>query len=128
MSDKSEDFWRKSTKYFIRKTYPAGTVIYSSGDSPNGFYILETGILKAKYRLPQGTFTEVIVAGATCGELPFFSDTDRTATTFAERDSVAWMLSDEMWEELQREQPDIARELLKVGLKLTSERMDAITK
>lgn len=68
------------------------------------------------------------MAGTTCGELPFFSSTNRTATTYAERDCVTWMLDDEKWQELQRDHPAIAQELLKISLKLTSERMDAITK
>ena len=71
---------------------------------------------------------QVIVAGATCGELPFFSDTRRTSTTVAERDSVTWVLRHDGWERLQRTDAEVANELLKMSLKLTSERMDAITK
>jgi SulP family sulfate permease len=128
LSSKDENFWRKSIPYFVRQEFAAGTVIYSTGDKPNGFYLLEVGMLKAKYRLPQGTFSEVIVAGATCGELPFFSETERTSTTFAERDCVTFVLDAENWARMQKEQADIAHELLKISLKLTSERMDAITK
>ena len=128
LSAQDETFWRTSVQYFTRKEFAAADVIYKSGDSPNGFYLLETGILKAKYKLPQGTFSEVIVAGATCGELPFFSETDRTSTTVAERDCVAWVLDIENWCRMQKECQDVAYELLKISLKLTSERMDAITK
>lgn len=85
-------------------------------------------MLKAKYKLRQGQFSEIIVEGTTCGELPFFSGTNRTSTTLAENDCVTWMLNEENWEKLQHEQPDIAQELLKISLKLTSERMDAVTK
>lgn len=98
------------------------------GEEAEGFYLLETGMLKALYELPQGRFAEVIVAGATCGELPFFSGTSRTSTTVADRESVAWVLTGEKWEGLQRNFPDVARELLKISLALTSERMNAITK
>jgi sulfate permease, SulP family len=69
----------------------------------------------------------VILPGTTCGELPFFSETDRTGTVAAENDSVAWLLTREKYKELERKQPDVASELLKVGLRLTSERMNAIT-
>lgn len=41
---------------------------------------------------------------------------------------MAWLLNAERWAEAQRSQPDVAQELLKISLKLTSERMDAITK
>lgn len=113
---------------FARKEYAAGTVLYNPGDRPNGFYLLESGILKARYDLPQGRYSELIVAGTTCGELPFFSATKRTSTTYAERNCVTWMLDEEHWQELQDKEPDISQELLKITLRLTSERMDAITK
>ncbi len=45
----------------------------------------------------------------------------------AERDSVAWQLDNEKWEELQKKEPDVAQELLRISLKLTSERMSSIT-
>ena len=128
VSDKPEDFWYRTVPFLTRKAYKAGTILYKRGEPPDGFYLLESGILKAEYVQPQGKFTELIVAGTTCGELPFFSGTSRTSTTTAERDCVVWMLGEEKWQDLQKNQPDIAQELLKISLKLTSERMDAITK
>lgn len=127
MTDKNEDFWYRACGYFERKEYPAGTTLYQRRDRPNGFYVLEVGILRAEYDVAHGKYYESVVAGTTCGELPFFSDTNRTATVMAEKDSVAWLLSDERWGELQQAQPDVAQELLRIGLKLTSERMSAIT-
>jgi SulP family sulfate permease len=127
MSSKGVDFWHIAAPYFERCEYPAGTVLYSRGDEPDGFYILERGRFRAEYEHPQGRFYEVILPGTTCGELPFFSETDRTGTVAAENDSVAWLLTREKYKELEQKNPDVARELLKVGLKLTKERMDAIT-
>ena len=127
VSTKNEDFWHLAAPYFERKDYPAGTVLYSRGDEPDGFYILEKGRFRAEYELEQGNFYEVILPGTTCGELPFFSETDRTGTVAAENDSVAWLLTRERYKELEREHRDVSEELLKVGLKLTKERMDAIT-
>jgi sulfate permease, SulP family len=77
--------------------------------------------------LPQGRYFESIVAGTTCGELPFFSETDRTATVQAERNCVAWLMDRDHWEKLQRADSEVAQELLRISLKLTSERMSAIT-
>ena len=128
VSDKGEDFWKHAAPFFRRKEYTCGSLLYQQGDRPNGFYLLETGMLRAEYKLPQGTFTELIVAGTTCGELPFFSNTQRTSTTSADMDSVTWALDTESWATIQREQTDIAQELLKITLKFTTERMDAITK
>ncbi|CAO2650244.1 Nn.00g015360.m01.CDS01 [Neocucurbitaria sp. VM-36] len=127
VSAKNEDFWHVLVPYFERKEYAAGAVLYSRGDDPDGFYILEKGRFRTEYELDQGSFFEVILPGTTCGELPFFSETDRTGTVAVENDSVAWLLTREKFKELEKNDQDAARELLKVGLKLTKERMDAIT-
>lgn len=127
LTEKNEDFWFRIVPFFSKKEYLAGTILYRCGEEATGFYLLEAGILRASYELPQGRYFESIVAGTTCGELPFFSATDRTATVQAERDCVTWLLDRENWEKLQKEEPDVAQELLKISLKLTSERMVAIT-
>ena len=128
VSDKPEDFWYKISSFFMRKEYTAGSVLYRPGDRPEGFYLLEKGLFKAEYDFPQGKYSELIVAGTTCGELPFFSDTKRTSTTYAEKNCVTWMLNDAQWKKMQAQHSDVSKELLKITLKLTSERMDAITK
>lgn len=127
-SDMPEEFWYRAAPFFIRREYSSGSVVYDRNDRPNGFYLLEIGMLRGEYKLRQGEFSELIVAGTTCGELPFFSGTNRTSTTIAETDCVTWVLDEQNWEDLQETQSDVAQELLKISLKLTSERMDAITK
>ena len=128
VSDRDEEFWLRATSFFKRCQFAAGTVLYKRDDRPDGFYLLESGMLKAEYRLDEAKFSELIVAGTTCGELPFFSNTNRSATTTAETESVTWTLDEDDWDALQKTHSDIAHELLKISLKLTSERMDAITK
>jgi SulP family sulfate permease len=127
LSDKNEDFWHRATQYFERVKYPGGSVLFNVGDRANGFYMLEEGILRTDYDLPQGRYSELIVAGRPCGELPFFSQTLRTATMVAEKDCVIWELDIKRWSDMQAGDPDVARELLVISLKLTKERMDAIT-
>lgn len=127
VTTKDVDFWHQATAYFKRREFAAGTVLYSRGDDPDGFYLLEEGILRAEYEYEQGRFFESIVAGTTCGELPFFAETDRTGTVVAEKRCVAWLLGKTRWRDLERELPEVATELLKIGLKLTSERINSIT-
>merc|ERR1711881_618922 len=79
LTDKDIDFWHRVSPFFERKEYPTGSVLYSRGDEPDGFFLLEEGILRADYDLVQGRFYESIVAGTTCGELPFFADSQRLA-------------------------------------------------
>ncbi|PNS19914.1 hypothetical protein CAC42_7881 [Sphaceloma murrayae] len=124
---RNEDFWFRAIPFFTLREISQGTVLFSAGDEPDGFYLLQSGILRADYELDQGGYHESIVAGTTCGELPFFSETERTSTVVAERDCVAWWLGREGWDKCQEREPEVARELLKVGLKLSAERMSAIT-
>ncbi|CAP60134.1 uncharacterized protein PODANS_1_4500 [Podospora anserina S mat+] len=129
VSDKNEDFWFRAVGYFQRKEYAHGTVLFKSGEQAEGFYLLESGILRAEYEHPQGMLYESIVAGTTCGELPFFSETNRTATCVVESEGgvVVWVMDREGWGRMQREEAEVARELLRISLKLTSERMGVIT-
>ncbi|KAL8295419.1 hypothetical protein RB597_008688 [Gaeumannomyces tritici] len=127
MSDKNEDFWFRASSYFTRKEYRSGDVLYRQREPATGFYLVESGIIRMEYDLPQGYLCESIVAGTTCGELPFFSETNRTATAVVERDCVVWLIDREGWDKLQKEESDVAQELLRMGLKLTSERMSVMT-
>lgn len=127
LTHKTEDFWFPACAYFRREVYARNTVLYREGDAPQTFYLLESGMLRAEYTLPQGRYSELIVAGRPCGELPFFGDTPRTATVRVDQDCVAWCLDVARWEDLKAAEPAIAQELLMVSLKLTAERMDSIT-
>ncbi|KAI0482766.1 sulfate transporter family protein [Xylariaceae sp. FL0804] len=127
VSDKNEDFWFRAKPYFIRREFHAGTILFHRGEPAEGFYLLERGELHAEYETPQGRLSEPIVQGTTCGELPFFSETNRTATVRAVKNCVTWVMNMDNWERLQAEQKDVAQELLRVSLKLTTERMNAMT-
>jgi SulP family sulfate permease len=127
LSPQTEDFWFRAVPFFARREFARAQLIYRKGDRPDGFYLLQSGLLRADYTLEQGNYYESIVAGTTCGELPFFSETERTCSVYAETDSVAWLLTPEQWAELQKRDFAVAQELLKVGLKLSAERMNAIT-
>ncbi|KAK5628026.1 hypothetical protein RRF57_003742 [Xylaria bambusicola] len=127
VSKQNEDFWFRAKPYFSRKEYAAGTVLYQRGETADGFYLLERGELHAEYETPQGYLSEPIVQGTTCGELPFFSETTRTATVRAIKDCVVWVMDTDSWNRLQDEEKDVAQELLRVSLKLTTERMNAMT-
>ncbi|KAK0365636.1 hypothetical protein LTR02_014245 [Friedmanniomyces endolithicus] len=126
LTDKSEDFWFRAVRFFTKRDFVKGQMLYNRGDRPDGFYLLQSGILRAEYFLDQGNYHESIVGGTTCGELPFFSETERTSRVVAEQECVAWLLTPGKWDELQEEEPEVAKELLRVGLKLSAERMNAI--
>lgn len=128
-SNKCETFWFHASDYFVKEEIQAGTVLYSSDSEATGFYIVESGILRADYNLEQGEIYETVLAGTTCGELPFFSETTRTATVTAEVNTVLWKLDRQSWEKLKKN-PEIgqemAQEFYKIALKLTVERFELI--
>jgi len=92
-------------------------------------------MFRAEYDLDQGRLSESIVAGTirpiphfhdrtlrhaigtTCGELPFFSETMRSATVYAEKDTVAWVMDEQSWHKLQTQHGEAATELLRIALK-----------
>ncbi|KAL5621534.1 hypothetical protein BROUX41_006434 [Berkeleyomyces rouxiae] len=127
ISDKNEDFWFRALPYFVKREHSRGTHLYERGEEADGFYLVENGIIRVEYDLPQGFLSECIVAGTTCGELPFFSETPRTATAIVDRDCTIWVLDKAGWDKMQKKDPEVARELLRISLKLTSERMSSIT-
>uniref|UniRef100_A0A0D2YFD2 Sulfate transporter n=1 Tax=Fusarium oxysporum (strain Fo5176) TaxID=660025 RepID=A0A0D2YFD2_FUSOF len=119
LSDQNEVFWFPATLYFTRREYPAGTNIFRCGEQANGFYLVERGIIRAEYHLPQGRLCESILAGTTCGELPFFSETELAATAVVERDCVVWRMDQDQWTKIQKEEPEVGKELLRISLKIT---------
>lgn len=129
LTNQRETFWFKVAAFFRREEIAAGTVLYKSDAEATGFYIVESGILRADYDLKQGQLYETILAGTTCGELPFFSQTSRTATVKAETNAVVWNLDKEAWAALKAQQPDgpeMAMELYSIALKLTVERFTSV--
>ncbi|EPS42819.1 hypothetical protein H072_3208 [Dactylellina haptotyla CBS 200.50] len=124
----NEDFWFNAVDFFERRSILKGAVLFHCGDSATEFYLIQDGLLRAEYDHQTGSYYESITAGTTCGELPFFAETPRTATVVAERDCVTWVMNREQWVRLQELQPQIASELYRLALKLTTERMDSIMK
>ncbi len=129
LSGRNEDFWYILCPFLQREELAVDQILCHRGDEANGFYLLESGILKAEYAYDQGNFSETIIAGTTCGELPFFSETPRTAKILVERDCVVWTLDKASWLRLHETDQGrvVGAELLRVALVLTSERIDAIT-
>ncbi|KAK6510359.1 hypothetical protein TWF506_009471 [Arthrobotrys conoides] len=123
----NEDFWFRVIDFFERQVFLKGAVLFRQGEVASEFYLIQEGLLKASYDHQTGRYYESITAGTTCGELPFFSETPRTAMVVAERDCVTWAMNRERWAQLQERYPDVGRELYRLALKLTTERMDSIT-
>jgi len=121
------DFWHRALPFFQLRTYATNTILFTLGDMPKAFWLIEDGVVRADHVLEQGSYAERIVAGTTCGELPFLSGTKRTATASTETEVTAWIMEQDEWDRLWKEEPEVATEILRVGLKLAHERMSSIT-
>jgi SulP family sulfate permease len=102
---------------------------YKIGERTNCFCLIEQGRLRAGDGLRQSEpfYFETVVPGTTSGEFPFFSKTARRVTVMVERDCIVWLMEQDGWERLPKEELGVSRELSRVSLKLTGERMSAIT-
>lgn len=62
-TSKNEDFWFRAISYLAKREFTKGHMLYKRGDEPDGFYLLQSGMLRAEYYLDQGNYHESIVAG-----------------------------------------------------------------
>lgn len=96
-----------------------GTVLWTQDQSPDGLYIVESGILRATYYFadPTPPMVETMVPGTIAGELSMLSGLERNATCVVERAAVLWKLSTESLARLQQQKPELAGAFTKLILK-----------
>ncbi|TCD70373.1 hypothetical protein EIP91_003725 [Steccherinum ochraceum] len=111
--------FRPLVRYLEPRSYPAGHVLWSQGDAPDGLYIVEDGILRAIYQFADYTSPtyETMMPGTLAGELSMLSGLERNATCVVERDAKVWKLSGESLRRLQVDEPELAREFTQLVLK-----------
>ncbi|KAF8597296.1 hypothetical protein BDV93DRAFT_596956 [Ceratobasidium sp. AG-I] len=118
----------KLAEYFTRVELQAGEVVWRQGDPADGLYVIESGVLQANYNFAahSAPVQESMTAGTLAGELSALSGTPRNATVVAERASVAWKLSAEAFERLEREQPTVAKAFVTLVLKTAKTDYDVL--
>ncbi len=98
----------------IRK-FPPGEVIFSAGDSGNGFYIIETGRVQLSAVVANGEPRALAVCGPGdfFGEMAILDDAPRSATARAEIETEAIFLSREELLKLLETRPRLALNLVR---------------
>lgn len=106
-------------RYLERISLPEGHILWEQGDSPDGLYIIEAGVLRATYQFADNTRSveESMVPGTLAGELSALSNLSRNATAIVERPAVLWKLSIENLRRLELEEPELARVFVQLVLK-----------
>lgn len=113
------ELFRPIEKYLEHMSIPAGSVLWTQNEPPDGLYFVQSGVLRATYQLAHPTqwVEESMVPGTVAGELSALSNLPRNATLVAERDANVWRLSLEDLERLETEEPTLAKSLLQLLLK-----------
>ncbi|OJA08461.1 hypothetical protein AZE42_05050 [Rhizopogon vesiculosus] len=117
--DIDQDTFRQIAKYFERFAVPEGFVLWENKDTPDGLYIIESGILRASYKFAEHSpvIEESMVSGTLAGELSALSGMPRNARVIVERQAVLWKLSSENLRRLETEKPRLAQIFVQLVLK-----------
>jgi CRP-like cAMP-binding protein len=103
---------------------PAGRVLFRAGDSSDGCYHIDDGLLKVTMVSNSGT--ERILAflgrGAIVGELSIIDGLPRSATVVAVRDAALSFLSRAAFEAFSEKHPEVYKSLVRLLAKRVRER------
>jgi len=121
-----KDLMKPLASYLTRATIPPRVTLWRMGDKSDALYIIESGVLRATYRFPSGSFSESMVSGTLAGELSFLSDTPRNTEVVVEKEAVVWKLTREEMGRLERDNPDFAKVFVRLVLKAANIEHDVL--
>ena len=109
----------------------AGGHLMHEGDEPDALYFVESGQLSAQ--IPRGDGREgvrlqTMHAGSMVGELGLLLGGPRSADVVADRDSVLRVINREEWRRIVEREPDVARTIDALALRLLGERVMHLTR
>lgn len=108
--DQEIELWSQLCPFFKQKAIPSDKLIVHNSKI---FFIVETGILKATFTLPQGTVYETM-SNRTCYGKILDDDTDVTSslTIRTETSSVLWLIDSDTLNTIRIEKPQLYIELV----------------
>src|ERR1700736_4087475 len=117
--DVDRDRLQLLTPYLERRPVPEGVVLWKQDQASDGFFLIESGVLRASYKFAEHTplVEESMVPGTLAGELSALSGLPRNATVVVEREAVLWKLSTENMRRLEIDDPALARTFVQLVLK-----------
>jgi CRP-like cAMP-binding protein len=115
MSAAEKDGFAKFLKHF-----PKGTVLFSEGDEGEDMYIIRTGLVEIKKRVPHGEITVALLEkGDFFGEMALLERIPRTAGAEVVEDAGLIVIGSEVFGDMVKSNPEIAvRMLRKYSLRL----------
>ncbi len=115
----------KITKYFKKHDINDNEILFSEGDQGNNLYIVESGIISSKARLPHGGEREIasFEPGDFFGEMSIFEKAPRSATCYCSGKCTLFSLHEKDFYEIVRKYPDIAIKIMYRMLNITTQRL-----
>ncbi|PWZ03688.1 hypothetical protein BCV70DRAFT_21920 [Testicularia cyperi] len=125
---REEEFFSKLVPYFKQVHAAKGEVLWSRGDEADGLYLIESGIVKARYDFPQEQYeiNEAMLAGTIAGELTFLSRNQRNTTAFADVDCKLWMLDQESLQRMHAEAPEAYQTFVEILLRVAGDEQESL--
>lgn len=125
-SEKGADFWYRLLPFLKKESVPAGTMVVDHNEPFQAFYMIESGVLRLE--MSDGVIKELILAGTTFGEIPFFSEASSYAKIVTESDCVLWKLERSDYEKISKtkETMDLAIEIMRVGYAFALDRFRSL--
>ncbi|ETS64143.1 vacuole protein [Moesziomyces aphidis] len=123
-----EEFFTQLVPYFVQVRKGKGEVLWSRGDVADGMYLIEKGIVKARYDFPQEQYeiNEAMLAGTIAGELTFLSRKERNTTAYADTDCTLWMIDQDKLEAMHSERPQVYQRFVEVLLRVAGDEQESI--
>jgi SulP family sulfate permease len=122
------EFYQSLVPFFTEVRLQKGEIVWKRNQVPDGLYLIESGILKARYDFPQEDYeiNEAMLAGTIAGELSFLSKRPRNTTAYAELDCKLWKLDEANLLKLKEKDATIFNEFLQLLLRACTEEQEGI--
>ncbi|UZJ54387.1 hypothetical protein CBS101457_003707 [Exobasidium rhododendri] len=127
-SQHNESFFKVLVPFFQQILLSKEDVLWKREDESDGLYLIEAGILRARYDFPQEDYeiNEAMLAGTIAGELSFLSKRPRNTTAYADLDCKLWKLDAPNLLRLKEEQPSTFNDFLQLLLRACTEEQEGL--
>lgn len=123
-----EEFFTSLVPYFTLLRKSRGDILWSRGDPANAVYLIESGIIKARYDFPQEQYeiNEAMLAGTIAGELTFLSKKERNTTAYADTDVKLWCLDQDGLDRMHKQIPTMYQLFVEILLRVAGDEQESL--
>ncbi|SNX85208.1 uncharacterized protein MEPE_03917 [Melanopsichium pennsylvanicum] len=123
-----QEFFSALVPYFSLLRKSSGETLWERGDAANAMYLIESGIVKARYDFPQEQYeiNEAMLAGTIAGELTFLSKKERNTTAYADTDVKLWMMDQQALERLHSDRQEVYQTFVEILLRVAGDEQESL--